>query len=277
MVISAQDVAALRQKTGAGIMDCKKALTEAGGDFEQAIDLLRKKGQKISADRAARNASEGAVFACVNADRTESFLLVLNCETDFVAKNDMFLQLGKAIVQVAESHQPASIAALEALPMEAGTVQETIVAAMGTIGEKIAISVYETIKGEVVVPYIHAGNGLGVLVALQGAKGENVIAAGRDVAMQIAAMNPVALDKDQVDQAVVAREFAIVKEQVISEGHSGDKAEKITQGRLNKFFQENTLLQQPFVKNNKLTIAQYLKEIAPTLTVTAFKRISVNA
>lgn len=277
MVVTAQEVAALRQRTGAGMMDCKKALIEAGGDFEQAIDLLRKKGQKIFTDRAAHHASEGAVFACASLDNRVSFLLVVNCETDFVAKNESFLQLGKAILEVAATHKPSSIAALEALPLGSGTVQEAIMASTGTIGEKIIISTYESLAAEVTVPYIHTGNRLAVLVALQGAQGEEVIAAGRDVAMQIAAMNPVAVDKDQVDAVVVERESAVIQAQLIDEGYDGAKAEKIAQGRLHKFFQENTLLQQPFVKNVKLTVAQYLQTVAPSLTVTAFKRIGVGA
>ncbi|WP_339044562.1 translation elongation factor Ts [Cardinium endosymbiont of Tipula unca] len=276
MAVTAQDVAALRQKTGAGMMDCKKALTEAGGDFEQAIVLLRKKGQEISANRAARDASEGGVFACVSTDNREAFLLVMNCETDFVAKNELFLQLGKNILAAAVAHRPSSMEALHALPLDHATVQETIVASIGTIGEKIAISAYETLKGDAAVLYIHAGNSLGVLVTLQGATGERVIAAGRDVAMQVAAMNPIAVDKDQLDPALVERERVIIQEQVMREAFPESKAEKITQGRLTKFFQENTLLDQPFVKNNKLTVAQFLKEIDPSLTVTAFKRISVG-
>lgn len=277
MIITAQDVAALRQRTGAGMMDCKKALIEARGDVEEAIDLLRKKGQKILADRAAHHTSEGAVFACASLDHKVSFVLVLNCETDFVAKNELFLQLGKAILETAVTYRPTSIAALQALPLGNETVQEAIVAATGTIGEKITISTYETLAAEATVSYIHAGNRLAVLVGLQGAQGEQMIAAGRDVAMQIAAMAPVALDKDQVDPAVVEKESAVIHAQVIDEGHQGDKAAKITQGRLHKFFQENTLLQQPFVKNNRLTVAQYLKTVAPSLTVTAFKRICVGA
>ncbi|ROT47758.1 translation elongation factor Ts [Candidatus Cardinium hertigii] len=276
MAITAQDVATLRKRTGAGIMDCKNALNASGGDFEQAIDLLRKKGQKISADRLARNASEGAVFACTNSDHTEAFLLVLNCETDFVAKNALFLELGTSILESAVAYKPASIEALQCLPLKKETVQEAVIASVGTIGEKITISIYERLQGEIAVSYIHTGNSLGVLVLLEGAQGENVIAAGRDVAMQIAAMNPVALDTDQIDQSIVAREMAIIQEQVIGEGYTVDKAEKIIQGRLHKFFKENTLLQQPFVKNNKLTVAQYLQSIAPALTVTAFRRISVG-
>lgn len=276
MAITAQDVAALRKKTGAGMMDCKKALTEAGGDFEQAIVLLRKKGQEISANRAARDASEGGVFSGVSADNTEAFLLVINCETDFVAKNELFLQLGKTILAAVVAHKPCSLEALHTLPLGHGTVQDLIVASIGTIGEKIAVSAYETLKGDAVVPYIHAGNSLGVLVTLQGATGERVLAAGRDIAMQVAAMSPIAVDKDQLDPALVERERAIIQEQVMREAFPENKAEKIIQGRLTKFFQENTLLEQPFVKNNKLTVAQFLKEIAPSLTVTSFKRISIG-
>ncbi|TSJ81436.1 MAG: translation elongation factor Ts [Candidatus Cardinium sp.] len=276
MVVTAQEVAALRKRTGAGMMDCKKALIETGGDFEQAIDLLRKKGQKILADRAGHHACEGAVFACASLDHKEAFLLVLNCETDFVAKNELFLQLGKAILEVAAAHKPSSIAALEALPLGGGTVQEAIIASTGTTGEKITISTYETLTAEVTVPYIHTGNRLAVLVALQGAQGADVMAAGKDVAMQIAAMNPIAVDKDQIDPTVVERESAIIHAQLVEEGHDAAKAAKITQGRLHKFFQENTLLQQPFVKNGKVTVAQHLQTVAPSLTVTTFKRIGVG-
>jgi elongation factor Ts len=277
MVISAKDVAALRQKTGAGMMDCKKALTETAGDVEQAIDLLRKKGQKIAADRAVRDASEGAVFVCVNADHTEAFLIVLNCETDFVAKNDCFLELGNTILAAAVAQKPASKEALCSLSLGDATVQEKIVSLIGTIGEKITLSAYETLTGEVVVSYLHTGNALGVLVALQGAKGENVSAAGKDVAMQIAAMNPVALDKNQVDPVTIERERAIISEQVALEGLTGVQAEKVSQGRLTKFFRENTLLQQPFVKNNKVTVEEFLKGIAASLTVASFKRVSVHS
>jgi len=277
MSISVQDVALLRKKTGAGIMDCKKSLIEAEGDFERAIDLLRKKGQKIFTDRADRNASEGAVFASVCEAHKEAFLLVLSCETDFVAKNTVFLELGDAILQAAMLHKPTSVEALHLLPLSKGTVQEAILSAISAIGEKITISTYETLQGEAVVAYIHAGNKLGVLVALAGAQGETVWHAGKDVAMQIAAMQPVAVDKDQVDNALIERELIIIREQVMQEGHSGDKAEKITEGRLNKFFQESTLLSQPFIKNNKLTVAQYLKEISPNLTLVAFKRVAIHA
>ncbi len=276
MVVTAQDVAALRQRTGAGMMDCKKALIETAGDVEKAIDLLRKKGQKIFADRAGHHASEGAVFACASSDNSESFLVVLSCETDFVAKNQSFLELGKAILEIAVAHKPESIEALAALPLGNATVQEAIMTSTGNTVEKITISAYERLAAQVAVPYIHTGNRLAVLVGLEGAQGHEVLVAGRDIAMQIAAMAPVALDKDKVDPAVVERESAIIHAQLMDEGYDEDKAAKITQGKLHKFFQENTLLQQPFVKNNKLTVAQYLKTIAPSLTVTAFKRIGVG-
>lgn len=277
MVVTAQEVAALRQKTGAGMMDCKKALIQAEGDVAQAIDLLRQKGQKIFADRAGHDAGEGAVFACASPDHRESFLLVLNCETDFVAKNELFLQLGKSILEVAVAHKPLSMEVLQGLPLGNLTVQDAMVAYTSKVGEKITLSTYETLAAQVTVPYIHTGNRLAVLVGLEGAEGEQVVAAGRDIAMQIAAMEPLALDKDQVDPAMVARESAVIHAQVIDEGYEGVKAEKVTKGRLNKFFQDNTLLQQPFVKNSKLTVAAYLKTVAPSLTVTAFRRVAVGA
>lgn len=277
MVVTAQDVAALRKRTGAGMMDCKKALVEAEGDIDQAIDLLRKKGQKVLAARAGHHATEGAVFACASPDSKDACLVVLNCETDFVAKSDLFLELGKKILEAALIQKPDAIPALEALSLGNETIQEAIVAATGTIGEKITISAYETLAAPVAVAYIHSGNKLAVLVGLHGNEGDHVVGAGRDVAMQIAAMAPLAVDKNQIDPSIVEKETAIIHQQVIDEGHDAIKAEKITQGRLHKFFQENTLLQQSFVKNNKLTVAQYLQTIAPSLTVTAFKRIGVGA
>lgn len=276
MVVLAQDVASLRKKTGAGMMDCKKALVEAGGDFEKAIDFLRKKGQKIFVARATCNACEGAVFSCVNGDQNAAFVLTLNSETDFVARNEKFLELGHSILQVVVHHQPTCLEQLKALPFDGTTVQEALINFMGTVGEKITLSAYEMLKGDMVVSYIHTGNTLAVLVAFQGGKGDSVMEVGKDVAMQIAAMNPLAISREQVNASVIERELAIIKDQVAMEGHTGDKAERIIQGKLNKFLQENTLLEQQFVKDNKLTVAQYLKSVNPSLTVTAFKRVSVN-
>lgn len=276
MAISAKDVNKLRQMTGAGMMDCKKALTEADGDFDQAIDLLRKKGQKVSASRADRDVTEGSVFVRTNDDNTTGILIALNCETDFVGKNEEFQSLGNAILDVAFEKQPADIDALKKEKLGDSTVEEKITELIGKIGEKIEISEYVTVKGEAVVPYIHAGSKLGVLVSLKGVNGANVEDAGRDVGMQIAAMNPVAVDKDGVDSSLVEKELEIGKEQALAEGKPENIVEKIAQGKLQKFFKENTLLNQPFVKDSSLTVGSYLDSVSKGLTVTDFKRVAIG-
>ena len=276
MAITAQDVNKLRKMTGAGMMDCKKALTEANGDFDKAVEILRKKGQKISASRADKKASEGSVFIKSVDNDSKGVLIALNCETDFVAKNEGFQTLGQDIVDVAASNLPAGIEDLLAIKSGTLTLSEKITDFMGKIGEKLEISAYEVLEGEQVVSYIHANNKLGVMVALKGADGAEVSEAGKDVAMQIAAMNPVAVDKDDVPQDVVDKEVEIGKEQARAEGKPEDLLERIAMGKLNKFYKENTLLNQQFVKDSSQTIAKYLDGISKGLTVTAFKRITVG-
>jgi elongation factor Ts len=276
MAITAQDVNKLRQMTGAGMMDCKKALTEANGDFEAAIDLLRKKGQKVSASRSDRETTEGSVFVRTNEDQTEGTLVALGCETDFVAKNESFVDLGESILNAAYEHKPKDISELKSLKIGNLTVEEKIIELVGKIGEKIDIVAFERLQGEAVVPYIHAGNKLGVLVVLRGADGAEVKEAGKDVAMQIAAMKPVGVDKDDVDPTIVSREIEIGKEQARAEGKPEQMLEKIAQGKLNKFYKENTLLNQAFVKDNSLTIAQYLDKVKKGLTVDSFKRVAIG-
>ena len=276
MAISAQDVNKLRKMTGAGMMDCKKALTEANGDFEKAIEILRKKGQKISASRAEKETSEGSIFIRNNENDTRSVLIALNCETDFVAKNDEFQKLGGTIVQTAASNNPGSIDELLQMKADQLTVNEKIVELMGKIGEKIEISALEVLEGEKVVSYIHANNKLGVLVALKGTDGKDVTNAGKDVAMQIAAMSPVAVDRDDVPKDVVDKEIEIGKEQAREEGKPEEMLEKIAIGKLNKFYKEYTLLNQQFVKDNSMTVGKYLESIKPGLTVKEFKRISIG-
>jgi len=277
MAITAQDINKLRQLTGVGMMDCKKALTEAGGDFDKAIELLRKKGQKVAAARAGRATTEGLVLAQVNEASNYGAIIALSCETDFVAKNEAFQQLAQHMMEAALVHQPADLEALTKLAVAGLTIQAQITELIGKMGENIALSAYETLSSAVVVPYIHTGSKLGVLVGLQGGTGEKVIEAGKDVAMQIAAMNPRAVDKDGVDATVVEQELAIAREQASNEGKPPAMLEKIAQGRLNKFFKDNTLLSQPFVKDNALTVAQYLAKVAPSLTVADFKRVSVGS
>lgn len=276
MAITAKEVNELRKMTGAGMMDCKKALTEADGDFDKAIDILRTKGQKVSASRADRDAKEGVVFIKSNADATESVVVALACETDFVAKNDEFMTAGNKIAEIAFESNPASIEDLLALPYESLTVGEKLTELIGKIGEKIEVKYYERLSGEVVVPYIHAGSKLGVLVALENANGTDVIDAGKDVAMQIAAMRPIAVSKDSVDQATKDHELQIGREQALAEGKPEQIVDKIAQGKLNKFFQENTLLAQKFVKDNGVTVEQYLDGVQSGLTVKEFKRIAIG-
>jgi elongation factor Ts len=275
-MITAQDINKLRQQTGAGMMDCKKALTEGEGDFDKAIEILRKKGQKVSAARADRATTEGIVLTKTNDTHNYGVILALSCETDFVAKNDSFQQLGQTILEAAFMHKPDTLENLLLLAVEDGVcIQEKITALVGKIGEKVTISAYTTLSNETVVPYVHLGKKLGVLVGLQGSHGPQVIEAGKDVAMQIAALNPLAVDKDDIDTVIVERELAIAREQAQNEGKPEIMLDKIAQGRLNKFFKENTLLNQLFVKNNELTVAQHLANIAPSLTVVAFKRVSI--
>jgi elongation factor Ts len=276
MSISATDVNKLRQMTGAGMMDCKKALTEANGDFEAAIDILRKKGQKVSASRSDKEAKEGSVFVKTNESGNEGIIIALNCETDFVAKNEEFQKLGSMILEVADKNKPASIDELLNLKSGNLTLKEHITDLVGKIGEKVEVSSYERVSGDQVVPYIHGGAKLGVLVALKGVNGGNFTEIGKDVAMQIAAMKPIALDKDDVDPKVVEREIEIGKEQARAEGKPEAMLEKIALGKLNKFYKENTLLNQEFVKDNSKTIAQVLEGVQKGLTVSDFKRISVN-
>jgi elongation factor Ts len=275
MAISAQEVNKLRQITGAGMMDCKVALTESNGDFDLAIEFLRKKGQKVSEKRADRETKEGTVFIQSNADNSLAVLVAIGCETDFVAKNDDFQNLGKEVLSVAFEKQPAGIEELKALKAGSITVGEKVTDLVGKIGEKIDVIAYEVLKGERVVSYIHAGSKLGVLVALKGVQGADVADAGRNVAMQIAAMNPVSVSKENVPANVIERELSIGREQAINEGKPANMIDKIAEGKLNKFFKENTLLSQTFVKDNNMTIAQYLDSVKKGLTVETFKRISV--
>lgn len=276
MAITAQEVNKLRQMTGAGMMDCKKALVEADGDFDKAIEILRKQGQKVSEKRADRETSEGSVFIKTSNDGKVAVLVALGCETDFVAKNEEFQKLGNDIVEAAYEHKPANAEALAALKSGDLTIDEKIVELVGKIGEKISIVGYEVVEGEKVVPYIHSNSKLGVLVALKNTNGSDVEAAGKDVAMQIAAMNPVALDKSEVSQDIIDRELEIGREQARQEGKPENMLDKIAQGKLNKFFKESTLLEQSFVKDNSLTIAKYLDSVHSGLTVSQFKRVSIG-
>ena len=276
MSITASQVNELRKKTGAGMMDCKNALVEANGDMEQAIDLLRKKGQKIAAKRGDNEAREGLVFAEASADGSFGVLLALNCETDFVAKNDDFRNFVQSLVNIALANKAESAEALKAMKYDDRlTVEDKIIEQIGVIGEKLDLSKYELVSASQVVPYNHPGNQLATLVALNktGDVSEN---AGKQVAMQVAAMNPIALNAEGVDAETIQREIEIGKELAIQEGKPADMAEKIAEGRLGKFFKENTLLSQPFVRDNKLTVEQFLKQEDKELTVVDFKRVALS-
>ncbi len=276
MAITAQDVNKLRKHTGAGMMDCKKALVEADGDFDEAIIILRKKGQKVSASRADRTTTEGMVFVETNADRTEATLIALNCETDFVAMNEDFQGLGKMILQTALEHKPDSIEGLLNIEVNGMSIKDTITENIGKIGEKLEVSAYETVAAGQVVPYIHTGSKLGVLVALEGVNGEDESEAGKNVGMQIAAMNPVAVDKDGIDQSIIDKEIQLGKEMALAEGKPEAIIEKIAMGKLNKFFKDNTLLNQAYVKDPSLTVAKYLDSVKRGMTVSSFKRIAIG-
>lgn len=273
--ITAADVKKLRELTGAGMMDCKKALAEAEGDFDKAVEVLRKKGQKVSAKRADREANEGVVTAIVSDDKSKGVVVKLSCETDFVAKGADFVNFTERLAQLALEHFPADLEALLALDMDGLSVADRVTELVGKINEKIELASYERIEAEMVAPYIHMGNKAGVLVGLNKASDE-IYDAGRDVAMQVAAMHPVSVDKDGVDQAVIEKEIEIGKEQARAEGKPEQIIEKIAMGKLNKFFKERTLLNQQFVKDSSKSIAGYLKEFDKELTVTGFKHVTLG-
>ena len=276
MSISAAEVNKLRQMTGAGLMDCKQALSENNGDFEAAIDFLRKKGAKIAAKRADREASEGAVIAKTNSDGTVGVVIVLSCETDFVAKNEGFVSFAHEIADAAIAHKPANADALKALTVGSATLEARLMEEVAKIGEKIDVVKYEIIEGANLVPYIHGANRMGVLVELNNAPSEANIAAGKDVAMQIAAMNPVAVDKDGVDASIIERELEIGRDQARQEGKPEAMIEKIAEGKLSKFYKESTLLNQEFVKDSSKTVAAMLNSVEAGLTVKQFKRVQLG-
>ena len=277
--ISAADVNKLRQQTGAGMMDCKKALTETNGDFEAAIDFLRKKGAKVAASRQDRESNEGVVISRTSADGKTGVIIELNCETDFVAKNAEFVAFANEVANKAVENQPKSIEELYAISIDTEntttTIGEAIIDKTGKIGEKIGVSKLEIITGEKVIAYVHGNFRLGVLVALN-SNPEGADEAGKDVAMQIAAMNPIAVDKDGVDASVIERELEIAKDVIRAEGKPEEMVEKISLGKLNKFYKDSTLLNQEFVKDSSKSVAQFLSTVEKGLTVTAFKRVALG-
>lgn len=271
--ITAAEVNKLRKQTGAGMMDCKKALVEADGDFDTAIDILRKKGQKVAAKRADREATEGCVLAGTNSDDTFGAIVSLNCETDFVAKNEGFVSLTQSILDAAIANKVSSKEDLLKQTLDGGlTVEEKLVEQTGVIGEKLEIGGYETVEDKYVACYIHPGNKLATVVGLNDRSEE----AGRNVAMQAAAMNPVALNKDEVPQEVIDRELEVGKDLARQEGKPEEMLDKIAQGRLGKFFKENTLLDQAYIRDNKMSVSKYLGSVSKGLEATKFRRVGLG-
>lgn len=271
MEVSAKDVFKLRKQTGAGMMDCKKALVEANGDFEAATDILRKTGQKLANKRADREATEGFVLGYSGAGNAS--ILVLNCETDFVAKNEDFSKLVSRFAETATASNATSLEALKAATIDGITVDEKIVEQTGVIGEKLDLSYFESVQGEKVFAYNHPGNRIASIVAFNKDTTDDI---AKDVAMQIAAMNPVALSKEDCPQEVIEKELEIAKDLLKQEGKPEAMIEKIAQGKLGKFFKDNTLLNQGFIKDSKKSIQQYLSESDKELTVVAFKRYALG-
>jgi elongation factor Ts len=271
--ITAADVGKLRQMTGAGMMDCKKALVEADGDFERAKELIREKGLAIANKRADREASEGAVIAKTANSNTVGVMIALNCETDFVAKNVDFVALANTILDVAAKEIPADLEALKACSINGQTIAEIVSERSGVTGEKMEIAYYDKVEAAQVAAYIHMGNKLATLVGLNKVVDPQV---GFNIAMQIAAMNPVAVDKDFVSKEVVEKELEIGREQARNEGKAEELLDKIAQGKLQKFFKDSTLLNQEFVQEGKISVREYLQKQEKDLTVTAFKRYGLS-
>jgi elongation factor Ts len=274
--ITASEVNKLRQMTGAGMMDCKNALVETQGDFEAAVDYLRKKGAKIAAKRADREATEGCVIAMVNDARNTGVIVLLACETDFVAKNEAFVELAKSIATLSLDNKPADLDALKALSLNGVSVADRLLDEVAKIGEKIDVTKYELVEGANVVSYIHGSNRMGVLVEMNNAATDANMVAGKDVAMQIAAMNPVAVNRDSVDANTIERELEIGREQARAEGKPEAMIDRIATGKLEKFFKESTLIAQDFVKDGSMTVEKYLSSVEPGLTVTRFKRVQLG-
>lgn len=273
ITITAADINKLRQQTGAGMMDCRKALMESNGDFEAAIDYLRKKGQKVAALRGDREAKEGVVIAKTTADNKTGYVLTLSCETDFVSKNAEFVAFAQSIMETAIANNASSVDQLKTLKLGEETIADRLNEQVAKIGEKIGITRYEKLEAPYVASYIHGAFRMGVLVGLT-KENEEV---GKDVAMQIAAMNPIALDQAAIAPEVLEREKAIAIEQVKAEGKPAEMAEKIAAGKLSKFFKENTLLAQPFVKDGNKSVGDYIKGADSDLKVTGFIRVALGA
>ncbi len=272
--IKASEVAKLRQMTGAGMMDCKQALTETNGDFEQAIDILRKKGQKVANKRADREASEGAVIAKCNSEHTFGVVLVLNCETDFVAKNEDFVKKAHTFAAAAIAAKATTLEGMKQLIVDGHSIESEVTNMTGIIGEKIDISFFKSLESPFVMPYIHPGNRLATLVSMSKNVADEQPA--KDVAMQVAAMAPVAVNKDTIPQSIIDKELEIGRAIALEEGKPAAIIDKIAEGKLGKFFKENTLLSQDFIKDHKTSVGDYLTHIDKDLTVVDFVRFTLN-
>lgn len=272
--ITAADVNKLRQRTGAGMMDCKKALVEADGDFDKAIQIIREKGMAVANKRSDREATEGVVLAKTSNDKSKGVIISLNCETDFVAKNVDFVQLAENILDAALTNLPSNVDELKNIKLGNVTIGEKIVEQTGVIGEKLDLSYFAKVEASMVTPYIHSDKKLATLVGLNKAGVDEQV--GKDVAMQVAAMDPVSVNQEQVPQEVIEKELEIGRNQALAEGKPAELVDKIAQGKLSKFFKDSTLLNQAFIKENKITVQQYLQQTDKDLTVTEFKRFSIK-
>ena len=270
--ISAADVNKLRKATGAGMMDCKKALVEAEGDFDTAVEVLRKKGQKVAANRADRDSSEGAVIARVNDDATVGVIVSVNCETDFVAKNESYVTLSNQLADVALAHD--SLDSFLAADFNGMSVADKLTEQTGVIGEKIEIGGFERLEGAFIGSYIHAGNKIATLTSLS-AVVDGAAEAAKNVAMQVAAMNPIALNEEGVDAATVEKEIEIAKDQLRQEGKPEAMLDNIAKGKLKRFFKDNTLVNQAYIKDGKQSVNDYVKSVDAELTITGFKRVAL--
>ena len=281
MKITAKEVNQLRKATGAGMMDCKKALVEAEGDFDKAIEILRKKGQKVMAKRADREANEGVVYAEVTSSSDKGAIFALSCETDFVAKNNDFVEFGSGLMSYAIENLPSSKEEFEAGELNGQKISDSITDSVGKIGEKIEIRNYAVLSGEKVIAYIHPGAKLGVLIAFENIDGVDITSVGNDIAMQVAAMSPIALDEASVPAEIVDKEREIAVEQIKNDPKNANKPqeilEKIAEGKVNKFFKESTLLNQAFIKDSNMSVAKYLESLSKELKVTNFVRVQVGA
>ena len=272
MKITATEVNALRKSTGAGMMDCKKALVEANGNHEKAIEILRKKGQKVAANRAERESTEGVVLLKINEQKSEGVIVSLNCETDFVAKNKDFLNFASEILNVAEN-----VNSMESLLNSKNgdlSISDKLIEQTGIIGEKIEIGNFKKLSGKHIGGYVHAGNKIAAMVALSDS---NPVAeeVSKNVAMQVAAMNPLALNENSVDSSIVEKETEIIKEQLVKEGRPENIIDNIIVGKLKRFYKDNTLIRQSYIKDSKVSVEDYVKSIDKNLSITSFIRVSL--